>query len=97
VLAGPVIGYVAFHSVRHALVATGLLYAPVVALALKASRSTPRILLFPKHVVLLVRELVADSIAHRAWWPVPVLVVLWLLAMLVTAGQAISPYLYTVF
>lgn len=32
---------------------------------------------------------------HRAWWMVPLLVVLGLLALVIGAGQASAPFIYT--
>ena len=50
-----------------------------------------------RHFGRLVRELAHLAWAHKAWWIVPVTLVLLGLAVLVVVGAAVSPALYTVF
>jgi Family of unknown function (DUF5989) len=46
----------------------------------------------------LAREFVAYSVVNRAWWVVPLVMLLALIALAIVAGQAAAPYtLYTLF
>lgn len=49
------------------------------------------------YVGTLLREFVAFARANKAWWIVPLVVVLGLVALLAVASQATSPYIYTLF
>lgn len=46
---------------------------------------------------VLARELVALAREHRAWWLVPLLVILALAALLAVASQGALPFVYTLF
>lgn len=45
----------------------------------------------------LLRELVAFARAHKAYWMVPLAVVLALVFLLVVTSQGAAPFLYTLF
>lgn len=45
----------------------------------------------------LIREFVAFAREHKAWWIVPLLIVLGLVALLIATGQAAAPFIYTLF
>ncbi len=45
----------------------------------------------------LLRELWAFAREHKAWWIMPVMIVLLLVALLVVSVSAISPFIYSLF
>jgi hypothetical protein len=45
----------------------------------------------------LVKEFLAFARAHKAYWIVPLLLILGLLGLLIAAGQVSAPFIYTVF
>lgn len=50
-----------------------------------------------RHSAGLLREIFAFARAHKAYWMVPMIVALVILAVLIFAGQAASPFIYTLF
>ena len=51
-----------------------------------------------RHGFSLGREFIAYAVVNRAWWVLPVVVILAVAALGVVAGQVVAPYtLYTVF
>ena len=54
-------------------------------------------MLFFKHFGKLVRELLHFAWANKAWWIIPIFLVLGLLALLIVAGQGAAPFIYTLF
>ena len=51
-----------------------------------------------RHAARLGGEFVSYSVVNRAWWVVPVVLVLAVVALAVVVGQAAAPYtLYTLF
>ncbi len=50
-----------------------------------------------RHAGSLLREFVAFARAHKAYWIVPLLLVLGLLTLLIVAGQSSAPFIYTLF
>ena len=49
------------------------------------------------YVGTLARDFVAFAREHKAWWIVPLLIVLGLVALLIATGQASAPFVYTLF
>ncbi|HTL68749.1 MAG TPA: DUF5989 family protein [Lacunisphaera sp.] len=45
----------------------------------------------------LLRELWAFARQHKAWWIVPIVVILLLVALLVVSVSSISPFIYSLF
>jgi hypothetical protein len=52
---------------------------------------------FLKHLLLLLREFAGFARDNKAWWIVPLVLVLLLLALFVLTGQAVAPFIYTLF
>lgn len=51
-----------------------------------------------RHLLRLSGEVVAYAVVNRAWWVLPVVLVLAVVTLLVAVGQAAAPYtLYTFF
>ena len=50
-----------------------------------------------KNLGRLLRELWAFAREHKAWWIVPVVVILLLVALFVVTVSAISPFIYSLF
>lgn len=50
-----------------------------------------------RHLGGLLRELWAFARYHRAWWIVPLVVVLLLAALFIVAGSQTLPFMYTIF
>lgn len=51
----------------------------------------------PRHLLAFFRELFAFARAHKAWWIVPVVVILLLAGLLIVTVSAISPFIYSLF
>ncbi len=49
------------------------------------------------YVGTLIRDFLAFAREHKAWWIVPLLIVLGLVALLIATGQASAPFIYTLF
>lgn len=50
-----------------------------------------------RHLDRLLREVWSFARANRAWWMVPLVMVLLLLAALIFSGQVAAPFIYTLF
>lgn len=50
-----------------------------------------------KNLGRLLRELWAFAREHKAWWIVPVVVILLLAALFIVGVSTISPFIYTLF
>jgi len=50
-----------------------------------------------RHLGTLAGEFWGYAWKHKAWWIVPVMLVLILLALLIATGQASAPFIYTLF
>ena len=51
-----------------------------------------------RHLVRLAGDLGSYAVVNRAWWIVPLMLVLGVLTAFITVGQAAAPYtLYTLF
>jgi hypothetical protein len=50
-----------------------------------------------RHLGLLVSEFWGYAWRYKAWWIVPVMLVLILMALLIATGQASAPFIYTLF
>jgi len=55
------------------------------------------IMRFLRHLGKLLMELLAFAWHNKAWWIVPIVAVLLLLALLIVAGQTTAPFIYTLF
>jgi hypothetical protein len=54
-------------------------------------------MLFLKHLWRLLVETGQFARHNKAWWIVPMVLVLLLLALLVVAGTNVAPFIYTLF
>ena len=52
---------------------------------------------FLRHLGRLLKEVGEFAWQNKAWWIVPMVIVLLLLAFLVFAGQSAAPFIYTLF
>ena len=52
---------------------------------------------FLRHLRLLFKNLFGFARQNKAWWIVPIVVVLLALAAVMIVGHAIAPFIYTVF
>ena len=52
---------------------------------------------FVRHLLLLFKEFGAFAWHNKAWWIIPVVLVLLLLALFVITGQTVAPFIYTLF
>ncbi len=52
---------------------------------------------FLRHLLLLLRELLAFARQERVYWMVPLVLVLLAIAALVVTSQAATPFLYALF
>jgi hypothetical protein len=52
---------------------------------------------FLRHLGILIREVGAFAWHNKAWWIVPILVVMLLLGLLVFVGQTSAPFIYALF
>ena len=50
-----------------------------------------------KNLARLLRELWTFASEHKAWWIVPVVVILLLVALFVVGVSTISPFIYSLF
>jgi hypothetical protein len=50
-----------------------------------------------RHVGNLLSEVWAFAWQNKAWWLVPTVVILLLLGVLIFSGQAVAPFIYTLF
>jgi len=52
---------------------------------------------FLKHLLRLLKEFGLFAWHNKAWWIVPVVLVLLLLGLLIVSGQTVAPFIYTLF
>ncbi|MDD4872654.1 MAG: DUF5989 family protein [Kiritimatiellae bacterium] len=52
---------------------------------------------FLRHLGNLLKEFFQFAWKNKAWWIVPVVLTLLLLALLITVGQSSAPFIYTLF
>lgn len=52
---------------------------------------------FLKHLLRLLKEFGLFAWHNKAWWIVPVILVLLLLGLLIVSGQTVAPFIYTLF
>jgi hypothetical protein len=52
---------------------------------------------FVKHLGRLLGEFFAFAWHNKAWWIVPIVLMLLLLAVLIAAGHGLAPFIYTIF
>jgi uncharacterized integral membrane protein len=50
-----------------------------------------------KHLGHLLKELMGFAWQNKAWWIVPMVLVLLLLALLIVTGQTAAPFIYPLF
>jgi hypothetical protein len=50
-----------------------------------------------RHLGHLLAEVGRYALRHRAWWLVPLVVVMLLLGLLIATGQVAAPFIYTLF
>lgn len=50
-----------------------------------------------RHAGALITEFLRFARAHKAYWLVPLLVVLGLIVLLIAVGQTSAPFIYTLF
>ena len=52
---------------------------------------------FLKHIGRLFRELLGFAWENKAWWIIPVVLMLLLLGIVIIGGQGAAPFIYTLF
>lgn len=52
---------------------------------------------FLKHIGRLLKEFGEFAWHNKAWWIVPIVLVLLLVALLIVASQTAAPFIYTLF
>ncbi len=52
---------------------------------------------FLRHLGNLLKEFFVFAWENKAWWIVPIVLVLLLLAALIVVGQTAAPFIYTLF
>ena len=52
---------------------------------------------FLKHLGRLLMDFLGFAWHHKAWWIVPLVIVLLLMALLIFLGEATAPFIYTLF
>ncbi len=52
---------------------------------------------FLKHLGRLLKEFFGFAWQNKAWWIIPIVLMLLLLMFLITAGQSAAPFIYTLF
>jgi hypothetical protein len=50
-----------------------------------------------RHLGYLLRDVFGFAWHHKAWWIVPMVLVLLLLGLLIVVGQSSAPFIYTLF
>ena len=50
-----------------------------------------------KYLGRLAREFVGFAWQNKAWWIVPIVLVLLLLAVFIVTGSSVAPFIYTLF
>lgn len=52
---------------------------------------------FLRHLGRLLKEFGLFAWANKAWWIVPIVLVLLIMALLIVTGQSAAPFIYTLF
>ncbi len=52
---------------------------------------------FLKYLGRLIGEFFSFALQNKAWWIVPIILVLLLIAVVVISGSGIAPFIYTLF
>lgn len=52
---------------------------------------------FLKYLGRLIGEFFTFAWHHKAWWMVPVVLVMLLLGLLIVTGSSVAPFIYTLF
>ena len=52
---------------------------------------------FLRHLGIMLKEFGGFAWQNKAWWIVPMVLVLLLLGLLIFAGQSTAPFIYTLF
>ncbi|MFQ5486726.1 MAG: DUF5989 family protein [Desulfobacterales bacterium] len=50
-----------------------------------------------RHFILLLKEFFQFAWRKKAWWIIPIVLVLFFLALLIIVGQSSAPFIYTLF
>ena len=50
-----------------------------------------------RNIGRLFREIFQFAMQNKAWWIVPTVIILLLLGVLIFSGQAVAPFIYTLF
>jgi hypothetical protein len=50
-----------------------------------------------RHLGSLLAELGRYAARHRAWWLVPLVIVMLVLGLMIATGQVAAPFIYTLF
>ncbi len=50
-----------------------------------------------RHIRLLLRDFWGFAVENKAWWIIPMIIVLLLLALFIAAGSSVAPFIYTLF
>ena len=64
---------------------------------IKGDKKSLHIMRFLKHLLRLLKEFGQFAWHNKAWWIIPVVLVLLLLALLIVSGQTVAPFIYTLF
>jgi len=64
-------------------------------MARRGNRTVTPHMLFLKHLGRLLKEFGEFAWHNKAWWIVPVVLMLLLLAVLIAVGQSVAPFIYT--
>ncbi|MFO1490988.1 MAG: DUF5989 family protein [Kiritimatiellia bacterium] len=54
-------------------------------------------MMFLRHFIRLIRELFGFAREHKAWWLVPLMIFLAVIAVVIVAGHGAAPFIYTLF
>ena len=54
-------------------------------------------MLFLRYLWRLLKEFFGFAWHNKAWWIIPIVIVLLLMAMLIVLGQTTAPFIYTLF
>ena len=52
---------------------------------------------FLKHLAAFFKDFLLFAWQHKLWWLVPIVLVLLALALFITAGASVAPFIYTLF
>jgi uncharacterized integral membrane protein len=52
---------------------------------------------FVRHLGNLLGEFIGFARQNKAWWIVPIVLVLLILALLIATGQTVAPFIYPLF